>query len=253
MSNKLDLYKLLINFQGLSASETKIKVNFGRNGDVLIASRLGDMGPWQAVTNHELEDVTDSIVQELIRSTMISASEAKQILEKPITDALVKEIKPVVSQIIEDSKALLRDLESFPVVKIHTQERTQQIEALLVGRIQPLLKAPVMEYLPQEEETLKKLNQLLEKDYPRLFDITKKYVFVLLNLMKKYDSDTAARTALGEAQLKSFKENCTLFKDGITFRQVRSLRPEPNEDIINKVMFEQKFNDADQMVSKLNS
>lgn len=253
MSNKLEIYKKLINFSGIAATETKVICSFDGSDNVIIASRLGDMGPWQAVVAHDLEEITTPIVEDLVASKMISSSECKQLLEKPITDALIKEIKPVVSQIIEDSKEILRELESQPIIKVHNEERTRKIESLLTGRIKPVLRAPIMEHLTQEEETLKKLERLLENDYPALFNTTKKYVSILLGLLKKYEADPAARSAIGEDKIAMFRENCVTFRDGLTFRQVRGLKPEPLEDNINKVMFVQRYSDVDQMVSKLNA
>lgn len=249
---KIDTYKKIINYSGVEASETKIKVAFSSSDDVLIASKADDDAPWLTASGHELSEITDDIVDEALNGKMISASEAKQLMNKLITQALVKEIRPVVAQIIEDSKELLRDMESYPVVKIHTEERTRQIETLLTGRIQPLLRAPMIEHMPEEEKTLKKLETLLETDYPTLFNKTKKYVKVLLDLMRKFEADPVAKSNAGESSVKVFKENCTLFRDGVTFRQVRALKEEPSEYLINTVMFQAKYDDVDVMVSKLN-
>lgn len=251
MNPQLELYKKLIHFQGIGNSPTQIFVSLG-NERILVASRLGELGPWQAVVNNELEGITDGVVEDLIQSSMAPAHETRQIIEKPVINALLEVIHPVIESIIGEAKVILRDLEAYPVVKIHTEERTRNIEALLTGRIQPLLRAPIMEYLPQEEETLKKINQLLERDYPRLFEITVSYVKVLLNLMKHYEGDKTARTALGEEKFKTFKENLITFRDKVTFRQVRQLRETPNTDRINIALFETKYEDIEQMITQIN-
>ena len=249
---KLDVYKKIINYSGVDATDSKLKVAFASSDDVLVASKAKESAPWLTASGHELSDILDPVIDERLNGMDCSSGEARNLVVKHITNALVAEIKPIVSQIIEDSKIILREMESYPVVKIHTEEKTRQIESLLTGRIQPLLRAPIIEFMPEEEKTLKKLETLLETDYPELFNKTKRYVKILLDLMKTFEADPVAKSAVGENSVKVFRDNCIVFKDGVTFRQVRALKEQPSEETINKVMFERKFDDVDALVVKLN-
>lgn len=61
---KVDTYKKIINYSGVEASETKLKVAFSASDDVLIASKADDDAPWLTASGHELSEITDDIVDE---------------------------------------------------------------------------------------------------------------------------------------------------------------------------------------------
>lgn len=248
----LETYKQIINFAGVVASNNAIKLSFTNSEDVAVATRLEETSPWLTASGHDFSEITDFIIDNEINGQFFSPQEAKIQVQKQLTHEMIKAIQPVVSQILEDSKAILREMEAYPVVKIHTEERTRQIESLLTGRIQPLLRSPIIEFMADEEKTLKKLEMLLETDYPALFNRTKKYVKILLDHLKKFEADPQARSTVGEASVKIFKDNCSLFRDAVTFRQVRKLQEEPSEFLINTTMFQNKFDDIDALVGKLN-
>lgn len=243
--------KQMISFMGVSASEKNITLAFSDREDVIVAQKVEETAPWITASGHDYSEFIDPIIDENLNGKTYSPQEAKEEVAKKLIDAMIREIRPLIHQTLKEAKEVLMEMEQIPVIKIQLERKTDKTDALLHGQIKPLLAAPIMEYFTEEAKTLKSIEKYIETDYPEHFQTTLKYVKIMLDLNQKLESDTGATSAEGREKIQTFKSNCELFRDYITFREVRQLKPEPSETEINKHLFDSRYDTVEELVAKL--
>ena len=240
--------KMLLTFRGVSGLNLKI-VLAHEGGPTILLTRDDERSPW-AMAAPCFGGIFDEILEPFI-GKFDEGIAIKQEIQGKIYDATIKSCKPYIDNNLERIRATVKKAEDMVTINV-TDELLDIMRNVASKVINPVLESPFMDDpdYADDKKQLEMFKILLANDYPAGIRKYRK----ILEFMETTEEKIQKSANLNENNKKilvNFQQNTEVFKTKFQVRDTRKLKESFNAVETAKALFEETFEDVDQLVGAI--